>query len=158
MTASNTAQDLRQKREAVVWEHIRGERHGADLDGAIEAFHEGHATYDVVPFEHLKPEGQDVTHPTSADVRGHLAGLVEAFPDLWLEPMNIHHSDDAVIIEGRTTGTHLGPLDGLEPTGRRMDVRAAVFFRFQGEHMTNETVYMDLTTMHRQLGQTHMKL
>jgi hypothetical protein len=31
-------------------------------------------------------------------------------------------------------------------------VPAAVFYRFDGDRMTNETVYFDLATMMRQLG------
>jgi steroid delta-isomerase-like uncharacterized protein len=157
-TTSVVAADLRARREAIVWAHIRGERLGADLDAAIASFGDGEATYDVVPLEHLKPPGQTVTHPTSAAVRALLGDLVKAFPDLWLEPVTIHHADDAVIIEGRTQGTNLGEFMGRPPTGKRMDVRGCIIFRFDGDRMTNETIYMDTATQLRQLGFTSMEL
>ena len=39
-----------------------------------------------------------------------------------------------------------------------MDLRAAVFYRFDGDRMLNETVYFDLATMMRQLGFDSMPL
>ena len=133
-------------------EHIRGEVHGADLDAAVAAFADGQATYDVVPLSFLAPDGQALTHPTPEAVHAHLAELTTAFPDLELVVERVHHADDAVIVEGRSTGTHLGELAGLPATGRRMDVRACVVYRFEGDRMTNETVYFDLATQMRQLG------
>jgi len=149
---------LRALRWAAVSEHIRCEIHGTDLDGAVAAFADGEATYDVVPLSFLRPEGQELTHPTPAAVRNHLADLTAAFPDLELVVERIHHSDDAVIVEGRSVGTHLGAFGGVAATGRRMDVRACVVYRFDGDRMTNETVYFDLATQMRQLGLTSMPL
>ncbi len=144
--------DLRTRRWAVVQEHIRGEVHGADLDAAVAAFADGRATYDVVPLEFMKDPGQELTHPTPELVREHLGQLTAAFPDLELLVERVHHADDAVIVEGRQTGTHLGDFFGLPPSGRRIEVRAAVFYRFEDDRMTNETVYFDLATQLRQLG------
>lgn len=149
---------LRERREEIVREHIRCERKGTDIEGALAAFHDGHATYDVVPFEHTKVDGQALTHPTSGAVRELLNDLTRGFPDLELEVVLLHHADDAVIVEGRTRGTHEREWQGLAPTGRRVDVRAAVVFRFEGDRMTNETVYFDLATQIRQLGASSMDL
>ena len=149
---------MQARRWAIVAEHIRCEVHGTDIDGAVAAFADGHATYDVVPLEFLKPAGQALTHPTPQDVHQHLSYLTSAFPDLELVPERVHHSGDAVIVEGRSIGTHRGEFLGIPPTGRRMDVRACVVYRFEGERMTNETVYFDLATQLRQLGLTRMDL
>lgn len=150
--------DLRARRWAIVAKHIRCEIHGADLDGAVAAFADGEATYDVVPLSFLKPDGQALTHPTATDVRAHLAYLTAAFPDLELVVERVHHCDDAVVVEGRSVGTHLGEFVGVAPTGRRMDVRACVVYRFDGDRMTNETVYFDLATQMRQLGLASLPL
>lgn len=146
------SRDLRARRWATVEEHIRGEVHGADLAAAVAAFADGDATYDVVPLEFLKPAGQALTHPTTGDVREHLEYLTTAFPDLELVVERVHHADDAVIVEGRSVGTHRGEFMGVAGTGRRMDVRACVVYRFDGDRLTNETVYFDLATQLRQLG------
>lgn len=140
--------DLRARREAAVHAHIASESHH-DVEGAIAAFH--YATYDVVPLAGSATAGY--THPSPEAVRQHLTELMTAFPDLELIIVRLHHADEAVIVEGRTTGTHTGgPFAGLPPTGRRVDVRAAVFYRFEDDRMINETVYFDMATFMRQLG------
>ncbi len=132
--------------------------HGTDIDGAVAAFSDGQATYDVVPLAFVNPVGQDLTHPTPESVHAHLTELTTAFPDLELVPERVHHSDDAVIVEGRSVGTHRGAFLGLPATGARMDVRACVIYRFEGERMVNETIYFDLATQLRQLGERTMTL
>lgn len=149
---------LRERRWAIVAEHIRCEVHGTDIDGAVAAFADGHATYDVVPLAFLSSPGQEVTHPSPEAVHAHLTELATAFPDLELVPERVHHTDDAVIVEGRSVGTHRGVFLGLPATGARMDVRACVIYRFEGERMVNETVYFDLATQLRQLGERTMTL
>lgn len=157
-TLTDEQRALRRRREEVVREHIRCERRGTDLDGAVATFADGRATYDVVPLEHTKAPGQALTHPTPGDVKRLLEELTTGFPDLELEVVQLHHADDAVIVEGRTQGTHLGRWLGIEPTGRKIDVRAAVVYRFDGDRMTNETIYFDLATQMRQLGFATMDL
>ena len=114
---------------------LPGETHGADLDA-----------------------GQELTHPTAADVLEHLTALTTVFPDLELVPERVHDTDEAVIVEGRSVGTHRGAFLGIPPTGRRMDVRACVVYRFDSDRLTNETVYFDLATQLRQLGLGAMDL
>ena len=143
---------LREQRWATVQEHIRCERRGTDIAGAVATFDQGEATYDVIALSHLKPPGQVLTHPTAADVERLLSELTTGFPDLELVPVTVHHTDDAVIVEGRTQGTHLGEWNGMPPTGRRIDMPGVVIYRFDGDRMTNETLYFDLATQLRQLG------
>lgn len=149
---------LRERREAIVREHIRCERRGTDIDGAVATFHDGRASYDVVPFEHTKAPDQELTHPSASDVHGLLSDLAFSFPDLELEMVRLHHADAAVIIEGRTKGTHRREWQGIPPTGRSVDVRAVIIFRFDADRMTNETIYFDLATQLRQLGIGAMEL
>lgn len=153
--ADSVDQSLRARREAIVRQHMYCETHH-DIDGALATF--DYATYDVVGQEHLKPPGAAYTHPDPDAVRRLLTDLTTGLPDLELHIEKLHHADDAVIIEGRTRGTHLGPLHGIPPTGRRVDVRGVIIFRFEGDRMTNETIYGDSAAMRRQLGFTSMDL
>jgi steroid delta-isomerase-like uncharacterized protein len=150
---------LRSRREETVFAHIRGERRGADLDAAVAAFADGAASYDVIPLREIlgTPAGRP-THPRPEDVRAHLGELTAGFPDLELVVHRIHHADAAVIVEGVQIGTHTRTWNGIEPTGRRVSVPAAVFYRFEGEQMRGETVYFDLATMMRQLGLSELSL
>ena len=73
------------------------------------------------------------------------------FPDQRNEIIEIHHTDDAVIVEFWLMGTHLGALGDLEPTGRSFRVRMTAFFIFEGEGLVNERVYFDSAAIRRQL-------
>lgn len=137
-----TEEGLRARREAVVAEHIRAETH-QDVEGVL-------ATFPGEPSYHVVPLGE--THDGASAVRDLLTDLILGFPDLDLKVEVLHHADDAVIVEGRMTGTHTAFWGGMEPRGGRMDLPAAVFFRFDGDRLTNETVYFDVATLERQLG------
>jgi steroid delta-isomerase-like uncharacterized protein len=134
--------DLRTHRETVVAEHMRAEMAG-DLDATLATFTDD-PEYDIVPLP--------VLHRGDAEVRGLLANLLGAFPDLGLHPLVLRHTDDAVVIEGLMTGTHRGRYAGFEATGRSMELRAAIFFTFDGPDLRRETVYYDELTLLAQLG------
>ena len=131
-----------ERREQIVERHIQAEMAG-DLDACLATFDAG-VSYDIVPLG-VPAVGEDA-------VRHLLQALIGAFPDLGLHVLRRHHAPDALIIEGRMTGTHLGIYAGIAPTGRTMDLRAAVFFRFEGDRLSNETVYYDELDLRRQLG------
>jgi steroid delta-isomerase-like uncharacterized protein len=133
--------ELRRHRDTVVAEHMRAEMAG-DLDATLDTF-AGVAEYDIVPLPMLH---------VGEEVRGLLANLLGAFPDLGLHPLVVRHTDDAVVIEGLMTGTHQGPYAGFAPTGRTMELRAAIFFTFDGPDLRRETVYYDELTLLAQLG------
>lgn len=114
-----------------------------DLERTLDTF-AGEPEYDIVPLGHL--------HVGREAVRGLLADLLGAFPDLGLHPLVVRHAADAVVIEGRMTGTHLGPYGPFPPSGRALDLRAAVFFTFDGDRLLRETVYYDELTLLHQIG------
>ncbi len=76
----------------------------------------------------------------------------KGFPDFRFHPESFHHSAEAVIVEGRFTGTHSGNWRGLPPTGRKVDFRLIIVFQFEGEQMVCERTYFDIGTPLRQLG------
>ncbi len=138
--------EVRAERERVVAEHMRAEMAG-DLDATLATF-PGEPEYDIVPLP-------GPVHVGDEQVRGLLAQLLGAFPDLGLHAEVTRHAADAVVIEGRMTGTHRGPYAGFGATGRAMDLRAAIFFTFDGSDGTalrRETVYYDELTLLTQLG------
>jgi predicted ester cyclase len=58
-----------------------------------------------------------------------------------------------VIAEFDLHGTHLGPLRGIEPTGRSFSCRMCAVFAFEpgGERIVCERVYFDQATIARQV-------
>jgi steroid delta-isomerase-like uncharacterized protein len=136
----NAEQSLRQRREAIVTEHVEAEnRH--DVGATIATFHQ-QARYEV--------NGE--TSDGEAAVRDLLQDLMAGFPDFHVEIKTIHHADDAVIGEGRITGTHEGPFGGLPATGRAVDYPAVAIFEFEEDRLQCEKVYFDSATILTQIG------
>ena len=93
------------------------------------------------------------------DGAGPLGGLMQenvtGFPDFHYDFTQLHHADDAIVVEGAFRGTHEGTWRGLPATGRRVDFPMLLVFPFEGEQMLGERIYFDLITVLRQLGVAH---
>jgi steroid delta-isomerase-like uncharacterized protein len=129
------------QRVAVVNEHMRLEN-AKDFPGCIGKF--DRAKYEVVADGELF-DGADRVHHFLEENR-------KAFPDFEFVPTRVSPTTDAVLVEGRFTGTHLGGWRGLPATGRKVDFAMCLIFEFEGEAMVNEKLYFDLSSPLRQLG------
>ena len=49
-------------------------------------------------------------------------------------------------------GTHLGPLDGIEATGKRINIAGQLIWRFEGTKIAEEWEVFDEVAMLRQIG------
>jgi steroid delta-isomerase-like uncharacterized protein len=141
---SEASEALRQRREALVREHMESENHH-DFDTTIATF--DHPRYELIPTGDIY-DGEE-------EVRRYFAESRTAFPDQRNELIALHHAEDAVIAEFDLLGTHLGSLRSLPPTGRSFRCRMAAFFIFEGEKITCERVYFDQLSIMRQLGVAH---
>jgi steroid delta-isomerase-like uncharacterized protein len=139
-----SAGSLRERREAVVREHMQSENE-RDFDTTIGTFE--HPRYEIVATGDV--------YDGEAEVRRYFAETRAAFPDQRNEVIALHHADDAVIAEFYLLGTHLGALRGLPPTGRAFRCRMTALFIFEGERIVCERVYFDQATILRQLGLAH---
>jgi steroid delta-isomerase-like uncharacterized protein len=137
--AGTGEQSLRERREAVVLEHVAAENR-QDVEATIATFHR--ARYEV------NGEPSD----GEAAVRELLHGLMTGFPDVHGEVQKLHHAADAVIGEVQMTGTHNGLWAGIPPTGRRVDFPLACIFDFDGDRLVCEKVYFDVATILTQVG------
>lgn len=80
-------------------------------------------------------------------------GLWAALPDLQVRLRRIVAIEgDLAVTEHTLSGSHSGPLFGIAPTGRLVQVETVVIWEFAGERIRGETVYFDLATMLRQMG------
>jgi steroid delta-isomerase-like uncharacterized protein len=136
------ASTFRAAREAVVRAHIEAEAVHHDVAAALATFK--HPQYDVPALGGVV-DGE-------AGVDGLLHGLLDAYPDFWLREGAHYHSDNAVIVECVFGGTQQGVWAGIPPTGRKVEVAAALFFLFEGDGLVCERVYFDHATVLRQLG------
>lgn len=79
--------------------------------------------------------------------------LWAALPDLQVRLRRIVAIEgERAVTEHTLSGTHRGPLFGVAPTGRFLQVDTAVIWEFAGQQIRGETVYFDLATMLRQTG------
>ena len=133
--------ELRQRREAIVQQHLDAENR-QDVQGVLDTF--ATPKYDVKALGAVN-DGAESVHEL-------MTGLFNGFPDFYVNVLNIHHSDNAVIVEETFGGTHNGPWAGVSATGRKMQVPCACVFEFDGDLLTCEKLYFDLATVLRQLG------
>lgn len=137
---------LRERREAVVREHMESEnRH--EFDVTLGTF--GHPRYEIVATGDV--------HDGPDEVMRYFEETRTAFPDQRNELIELHHADDAAIAEFNLLGTHLGSFRGLPPTGRTFTCRMLAIFVFEseGDGIVCERVYFDSATIQRQLGIAH---
>jgi len=80
--------------------------------------------------------------------RKHWAG----FPDFKVRVKRFLAADEkSIVTENEWRGTHLGKFLGLEPTGKRVRVRALVVWHFKGNKLRGETVFFDMGSIQKQL-------
>ena len=119
---------LRELREATVREHMEAEN-AHDFERCIAAF--DHPRYEIVATGEVWDGRSGVNTLLNENKKG--------FPD-------------AVIVEGRFTGTHDGSWRGLPATGRKVDFALIIVFVFEGERMVCERTYFNIGTPLMQLG------
>ncbi len=99
-----------------------------------------------------------VNHDPMNQVRGIEASkaLVKkyrtAFPDCRLEIDEILSTNDRVVIRWRYSGTHQGQLEGIAPTGRRVQGPGLTLYHFMGDRVQELFVNWDALGMLQQLG------
>ncbi len=96
--------------------------------------------------------------PGGVDLRGvgelqkMIEGYVTAFPDLHMAVEQMVVEGDLISTRWRVTGTHDGPLDKIEPTGKKIDISGQVIMRFEGPKIAEEWESFDEMAMLQQIG------
>src|SRR4051795_12927540 len=107
-----TETTLRERREAVVREHMGSEnRH--EFDVTMATF--DHPRYEIVPTGDVYDGPEQVAR--------YFEVTRAAFPDQRNENSILHAAEDAVIAEFDLLGTHEGELRGIPPTGKSFRCR-----------------------------------
>lgn len=136
---------IRAKREALVREHMAAETE-LDFERVMATF--SHPRYELI--------GTDTVFDGDADVRRYFTLSRTPFPDQSNEVIELHHTDDGILVEFWLLGTHKGPLRAgdrtIEPTGRSFRVRMAALFLFDDTGIVCERVWFDQLSILRQLG------
>jgi len=142
----NTNEDTRSARISIVEQHIRLENQH-DLEGVLRTFGDTARYDDEAWGEHYK--GAD-------GVRVFYEQIMKALPDLEIEVVRRHVTDDAVLLEVMIRGTHFGEWRGLPATGRRVEFPLCAVYTFDSDdRLAGEKIYYDRGTVLRQLGVFH---
>jgi steroid delta-isomerase-like uncharacterized protein len=114
-----------------------------DVSRLGEGFHQDVVDHDPVPGA---PDGL-------AGIQAFWSSFFEGFPDGALEVETIVADDDQVAAVFTITGTHTGPFNGAEPTGKSFSVRGIQIGRFDEDGLIVERWgSTDQATMLQQLG------
>jgi steroid delta-isomerase-like uncharacterized protein len=90
--------------------------------------------------------------PGPAGLKPIVAALRLAFPDLHYSIEDIVVTEDKAVVRVTMTGTHLGALFGLPPTGRRVRVSQVNIERFHDGRIVEHWRVTDELALMRQLG------
>jgi predicted ester cyclase len=101
-------------------------------------------------------------HVTKAQIREVLTDIVNTFPDVRLEPLEVVAEGDWVVGRYWFTGTHKGMaihpyvhyglLVGVQPTNKMMRVQHIHMFRFENGKIVEHQATRDDVAMVQQLG------
>jgi predicted ester cyclase len=138
----STSIDLRERRVAIVREHMESEN-VHEFDVTMATFQ--HPRYEIVPTGEVYDGPEEVAR--------YFEITRTAFPDQRNENAVLHVADDAIIAEFDLLGTHKGELRGIAPTGKSFRCRVCALFIFEpgGDHIVCERVYFDQATIAQQL-------
>jgi len=94
----------------------------------------------------------DVTVESLEEFKALQRSFLETFPDQRVSLDTLIAEGDKVGFMGTYSGTHLGPMGEVPPTGRKGQVRMAGFFRIEGGRIAELTVEWDNLAFLSQLG------
>jgi len=81
-----------------------------------------------------------------------VARLRIAFPDQRFSLQDLIANEDRVVVRWTMEATHAGPLAGIPATGKRVQQRGIVIYRFEGGKIEEIWAQLDQVGMLRQLG------
>ncbi len=84
-------------------------------------------------------------------LRGMIEGYFTAFPDMHMEVEQRVVEGNLISTRWRVTGTHDGPLDGIEATGEKIDISGQLIMRFEGTKIAEEWEVFDQLAMLKQI-------
>ena len=108
--------------------------------------------------EHWAAEGIEEIVPVGIfrgpdEVKAYFTELFTAIPDFEMEIERTLAQDDNVLVQWRASGTFTGgPLMGVEPTGRRIELRGLDWLEVEGDKVVRNTAFADGAALARGMG------
>ena len=130
---------------------INGHRHGKDPETILcyEKVYEREGVEYMDVFIAL-----DLTVTGERALRTFFAQMFTALPDLEFVTEDVHAvSNEVAVGQWRMSGTFSGgSFQGIEPTGRRLELRGIDVMRFEGQTLRHNDIYYDGLAFARQIG------
>jgi steroid delta-isomerase-like uncharacterized protein len=114
-----------------------------NLDAADEVYAPDYVGHDPSNLEDI--QGLEAAKQAADDYR-------KAFPDLRVTVEDVIAEGDKVAARLRFRGTHRGEVQGIAPTGRRVDCTGIVISRMEGGKIAEDWANFDDLNMMQQLG------
>ncbi len=110
-----------------------------DMDGIMATFSpDGEMIYNRTPF--TDPQSIRYAHGLLG-----FSGTDGAFEDIHVYIDGEHFTDNEIIVEGRLCGKHVGEFEGIEATGRNVELPFVAFYHFdKTDKLISERVVMNL--------------
>jgi steroid delta-isomerase-like uncharacterized protein len=88
-----------------------------------------------------------------AAIRAFFESLFAAFPDFDLQVERVTADASSAVVQWRSIGTFSGaPFEGIEPNGKRVEIRGADCMVFEDGRIRHNTIYYDGATFARAVG------
>jgi predicted ester cyclase len=108
--------------------------------------------------EHWSEEGIEEILPVGIfrgpeEVKAYFTELFTAVPDFDMSVERTLAHDDNVLVQWRASGTFEGgPLMGVDPTGKRIELRGLDWLEVEGEKIVRNTAFADGAALARGMG------
>jgi steroid delta-isomerase-like uncharacterized protein len=129
----------------------------------IESFFNAMNIHDVEKMGQFCAEGiiaDEVAEPEPFDgvdaFKQAYTDVFQGYPDCTVEPVEWFVDENTVICQVRWYATNTGVFRGAEPTGKKVDLRIAYFFRLNDGKIDRITEYYDVATLLAQQGQLEL--
>jgi len=88
-----------------------------------------------------------------SEIRNFFRELFQAFPDFEMSVLRVVGDDSTAAVQWSAHGTFSGgQFQGIEPTGKRLEVRGVDVMEISGGLVQHNTIYYDGASFARQLG------
>jgi steroid delta-isomerase-like uncharacterized protein len=94
----------------------------------------------------------DRTCRGAEELTGYFEDAFRALPDLQMEIVAIAEQDERLFVQWHLTGTHQGPLLGIEPTGRTLSIDGMDNFTLRDGTVVSNFVIFDQMQYARAIG------
>lgn len=134
---------------------------GEELDPRVERAVRAFNDHDLARLDDEFAPGGTFADPltdgavTGDAMREYTREVFEAFPDVTIEVRRVVASTETDVAMAVTyVGTHDGPLDGIPPTGRSVEVQAMTVIELEADGIASWRDYFDQMDFREQLGLT----